>query len=850
MKKIIKRGFIFILFLLTTIGNFYISIKQNSTILANNNYNIQSKNKKFFDEVNEKSKLSNIFEIETLREKDVKHFRLEDGTYRAVSYGKTVHRKDSSDKWQDIDNRLVLNNGKYRTNDGKMKFLKVINNTEPFFEIIEDDYTISYQIINENTISADSIISNDTDFSNNEEITSETLSRVNTNSRIKYLNVYNNVDLECILDGENTVTKITSENYINNQTFTFLIKLKNLIPRLDEDNTLTFINRETEGVEFRVLSPIGVTTDGDTTQNIEYNLIEITDEEYGLSIIVDSFKPLQEISINKIGGDIIIPVPGGGDGGGTGNPEVFDTYISSSNPNMNYGLASEIKVSINSTNIGLIKLRQPYIPDGSTIVDAFMKIPYYYDTASSKYIKLGAYEILSDWSETAVKWNDNVSISSTQLSAAYTFATATESSIAYVHLGIVDAVDSWYVRTTNNYGIAVKYEVGNENTVKFKSWENNAECTTMSIDYNMSNLIIDEDTYYIRNIELDECVQIDNNDSGNNYNSQGAILELWDWRGHDIQKWIFEYLHNGYYAIKSYKSNLVISVDEEDVDSGGHALIQETYNGSHRQQWKITVSSQGNYIIKARSSERYTPNRVMCAGFGLGSSGRNVEQLTYENNTSYRDEWDIIPISDKRIVLCGITNEYHDHASYLEKVKSAMFRDGFENIELFTGTVTAYDCLFYLKSSKIFISRSHGTLGTINKQVVATGINLNDYFNQSMVALFSDNCEEKTQYSLSISNEDNFSNLELALFIACSTGYGGENAPNLPSKVVSQGAGTAVGFASDISCSAANEWVEQLYKKLRDGLTIGEASQKLAEVFPPSSGMQNYVICGNKNYKL
>ncbi len=85
MKKIIKRGFIFILFLLTTIGNFYISIKQNSTILANNNYNIQSKNKKFFDEVNEKSKLFNIFEIETLREKDVKHFRLEDGTYRAVS---------------------------------------------------------------------------------------------------------------------------------------------------------------------------------------------------------------------------------------------------------------------------------------------------------------------------------------------------------------------------------------------------------------------------------------------------------------------------------------------------------------------------------------------------------------------------------------------------------------------------------------------------------------------------------------------------------------------------------------------------------------------------------------------
>ncbi len=694
---------------------------------------------------------------------------------------------------------MVLNNGKYRTNDGKMKFLKVINNTEPFFEIIEDDYTISYQIINEDTISADSIISNDTDFSNNEEITFETLSRVNINSRIKYLNVYNNVDLECILDGENTVTKITSENYINNQTFTFLIKLKNLIPRLDEDNTLTFINRETESVEFRVLSPIGVTTDGDITQNIEYNLIEITDEEYGLSVIVDSFKPLQEISINKIGGDIIIPVSGGGDGGGTGNPEVFDTYISSSNPNMNYGLASEIKVSINSTNIGLIKLRQPYIPDGSTIVDAFMKIPYYYDTASSKYIKLGAYEILSDWSETAVKWNDNVSISSTQLSTACTFATATESSIAYVHLGIVDAVDSWYARTTNNYGIAVKYEVGNENTVKFKSWENNAECTTMSIDYNMNSLIVDEDTYYIRNIELEKYVQIDNNDSGNNYNSQGAILELWDWRGHDIQKWIFEYLHNGYYAIKSYKSNLVILVDEEDVDSSGHTLIQETYNGSHRQQWKITVSSQGNYIIKARSSERYSPNRVMCAGDGIGTNGRNVEQRTYENNMSYKDEW---IVEKARYDTCLLAyneaphikrNEYFiETQNKLREVRRNDF------LTLYYETCSIQSMLYYMSSCSLYVVHTHGSQTSIS--LGERLLTMNDL----------------AAYDLS--------NIQIAVLLTCSAGVGGYDQSrvnaktpiNIVEQLVCCGTDTVIGFSSITYVADCNKFVVDLFTLVVD----------------------------------
>ena len=54
-----------------------------------------------------------VKEIEDLREENVKHFDMGDGTYKAVVYSEPVHRKDSEGKWTDIDNTLseVKENG-------------------------------------------------------------------------------------------------------------------------------------------------------------------------------------------------------------------------------------------------------------------------------------------------------------------------------------------------------------------------------------------------------------------------------------------------------------------------------------------------------------------------------------------------------------------------------------------------------------------------------------------------------------------------------------------------------------------------------------------------------------------
>lgn len=56
-------------------------------------------------------------EDETLRDENIKHFKLLDGTTKAVVYSQAVHYKDGDGKWIDIDNALTLNGSEYSSNN-------------------------------------------------------------------------------------------------------------------------------------------------------------------------------------------------------------------------------------------------------------------------------------------------------------------------------------------------------------------------------------------------------------------------------------------------------------------------------------------------------------------------------------------------------------------------------------------------------------------------------------------------------------------------------------------------------------------------------------------------------------
>ena len=94
-----------------------------------------------------------------------------------------------------------------------------------------------------------------------------------------------------------------------------------------------------------------------------------------------------------------------------------------------------------------------------------------------------------------------------------------------------------------------------------------------------SDANIVDGTYYFKNKELSNYLQIDNNDSG-----EDAIMELWEYDGATDQMWEITNLGDGYYKIVSTSSGLALSVQSGKLDSDEKALVQETYSGLSRQK--------------------------------------------------------------------------------------------------------------------------------------------------------------------------------------------------------------------------------------------------------------------------
>ena len=98
-----------------------------------------------------------LFEETSLREENVKHFRLNDGTYMAVQYDTPVHYRDHHGNWADFDNTLQPVNtldgsgvSSYRvTNGDSVRVFAADANAEVLLAVQKGDYGLSLTPIRE-----------------------------------------------------------------------------------------------------------------------------------------------------------------------------------------------------------------------------------------------------------------------------------------------------------------------------------------------------------------------------------------------------------------------------------------------------------------------------------------------------------------------------------------------------------------------------------------------------------------------------------------------------------------------------------------------------------------------------
>ena len=172
---------------------------------------------------------TDIYEIEELREENVKHFRLEDGSYVAAQYPTAVHIADSNGKWVDIDNTLHSVSSDFSTSDSRIKFSKKITGNSSLFTLHNGNTKITMSLIGavKGTVGT---VTNGTDA---EELTKlqKMMNLEKLSSKVIYKDILSGVDIEYVTNGggikENIIIKERAAAY----SYSFSLNLNGQIGR-------------------------------------------------------------------------------------------------------------------------------------------------------------------------------------------------------------------------------------------------------------------------------------------------------------------------------------------------------------------------------------------------------------------------------------------------------------------------------------------------------------------------------------------------------------------------------------------------------------------------------------------
>jgi hypothetical protein len=293
--------------------------------------------------------------------------------------------------------------------------------------------------------------------------------------------------------------------------------------------------------------------------------------------------------------------------------------------------------------------------------------------------------------------------------------------------------------------------------------------------------------YFIINRQHRKYLQSDDL-TAPDYSTNGAIIEQWEFGRGEHQCWNLEVQYNGYYLIQSVLGARYLTVPSGYETIEDVTLIQKNIEASDRQRWKISLTSNGSYKIKAKSSEGHTSDLVMVAGNIVNGSdnGIVVQQRKYVSNDSYKDEWYICKNID--VALVALPEEYDRSSNFniiANNLSNAGYSISYNNHSIIQEGVTKEQLLFILSHSKITLIRTHGSRVSIE---VTDG--------------------DLTRTDM---KKDMLADVELVVYGACLTGSGGNNGVNLVNSTVDAGARTVIGFENRVNASLCNSWCSSFF---------------------------------------
>ena len=484
MKKTVVRAvsfFLVLIVMLTTVCASYVCVFAAEVESENENESTYSnvENSVFSEET--KTEIQNkidlgeqIFEIETLREENVKHFHLEDGSYQAIVYAEPVHRKNSDGQWEAIDNTLSENGSFFATKDERVSFSQIVGENDNVFTLRENGYLVEVGFIDGKTTSG--VVKSDNSLRTFDNRLEELKNVEKYSAEVLYNNAFENADLTYKIESnsikEAIIIREKTEGF--DYTYTFRIALTGLTADL-RNNTVVLTDSDSKEEKYLIPCPF-MYDENEVSSDVEYRLVQQDEGIYLLSIIPNAdwindenrcFPVVIDPSLLDVG-------------------QIVDAYVNYPATTTNYGSAQELWVS--DGNITYYRFATPHFPSGTVITSASVKAPYYYNIVNNNSILVNIYSITQDWEEQQVTWSNKPSTPVTRLDQQAVYASgALPNNPQYAIFGVTSYVQSWYTGTSN-YGFALKRGGGTNSSVIFVAREKMQIYAQLVINYSGTHL--------------------------------------------------------------------------------------------------------------------------------------------------------------------------------------------------------------------------------------------------------------------------------------------------------------------------------------------------------------------------
>ncbi len=409
--------------------------------------------------------VSIIGEVKEKREKNVKHFLKEDGTFEAAVYPTAVHYEESG-QWVDIDNTLIdkkdeRGNSFFENKDNDFK-VRIAKNayTKKLVSVKKDKYEITWNLEGTEKIKSSTAVVAEKDTSYLEQMTENEKQKTLTSltSTVNFKEVMTNVDFQYIVEAEQLKENIILNSKIENPVFTFNLDTKNLIAEHKQDNTIIFYDAEDKATEIFIIdSPFMFDAKGEQSNKIE---VEFKTVNNGYVLVLRPDIEWLNNSARCYPVTIDPYVSTGND-----SASVDDNMITPNNPDaVYYNLQPH---SVGGNWDVYMKFVLPTLSEGDYITKADLNMT----VTTSIGLRVDVHKSLGNWNERTLTWNNQPGFDS----RVYDYEVIPQWDSYYkgnldVEFDVTGIVNEWY-NTGNNYGLVMKPNYSSTNYVNFYSSE-------------------------------------------------------------------------------------------------------------------------------------------------------------------------------------------------------------------------------------------------------------------------------------------------------------------------------------------------------------------------------------------